>query len=185
MTWGDELTKTESGSIDKTILVPNPDKFLGLSFIQARILFPSLTFIFLPLFFWILIITIKPSPTMLSKKEIMELQVRNKHKAVILEVNELPKPEARQPSCRNRPLQAGNVSPEQGDRPGSERELPWRTLPGTRGTRRSRTGAPQRWGQGTPLHRESDLQAGKGSDSPVEQIPSGLLRHIRDHQRGL
>ena len=96
ITWSDELIKTEYGSIDKTILVPNPDKFLGLNVVQARIIFPILTVIFLPLCLWLLIITIKSSPTILSKEEIIELRVRNKHKDVFLEVNELPKAEPRQ-----------------------------------------------------------------------------------------
>ena len=96
-----------------------------------------------------------------------------------------PKPEARQPSGRNRALQAGNVSPEQRDRPCSKRELPRGNLSGRGRARRSGPGAPGRRRQATPLYREGDLQAGKGSDPPVEQVPPGLLRHLRHHQRGL
>jgi hypothetical protein len=91
LTWDEELTKTEPGSIKQTVLVPNPDKLLGLSVNEARIIFPVATGVFFILLLYLSsLIYMRRKPAEIPSIVREARRARKKYKGVISDVVELP-----------------------------------------------------------------------------------------------
>jgi len=91
LTWDEELTKTEPGSIKQTVLVPNPDKLLGLSVNEARIIFPVATGVFFILLLYLSsLIYMRRKPAEVPSIVREARRARKKYKGVISDVVELP-----------------------------------------------------------------------------------------------
>jgi len=94
--WKEKLVKSQPGVIEAARIVPNPNKFLRLSVSQSRIVFLTLTGIFLALCMYLLGLYIKFKPEKLSPIDEEALRARKKHKDVIVDVEELPEASARE-----------------------------------------------------------------------------------------
>jgi len=91
LTWSGDLEGSKSGSImGGHIMVPNTEKFVGLSPDTARIVFPIALAIILPFSLYLLILGIVARPTALSKLEKEAIRAKKKHKDLIVDVKELP-----------------------------------------------------------------------------------------------
>jgi hypothetical protein len=92
--WKEELIKTQPGSIKEAGLIPNPNKYLGLSSSGVRNLFIAMASVFFLFFLFSLVGYVKFKPVELSLFEKEALQIRRKHKDVIVDVKELPEAKA-------------------------------------------------------------------------------------------
>jgi len=81
----DELAKTEPGSIEETRLIPNPNKYLGLSVAEARVLSTALAGIFFLCFvgYLVLYVRFKPAEPLPAEKE--ALRVKKKYRELMAE----------------------------------------------------------------------------------------------------
>jgi len=92
--WKEGLTKTQPGFIKETRLIPNPNKYLGLSSSGVRNLFIAMASVFFIFFLFSLVGYAKFKPVELSMFEKEALQIRKKHKDLIVDVKELPEAKA-------------------------------------------------------------------------------------------
>lgn len=92
--WKEEMVKSQLGIIEATRLVPNPDKLVGLSVSQSRIVFLTFTVIFLALCIYSLWLYMRFRPERLSVTDERALRAKKKHKDVIVDVEELPEANA-------------------------------------------------------------------------------------------
>ncbi len=83
--WKGELVQTQPGSIQKTELVPNPNRYLGLSLAAAKISSAALMGVFfLPLLFSV-VLYVRFKPEELSPSEEEALRVRKKYGRLMVE----------------------------------------------------------------------------------------------------
>jgi len=73
--WNEELIKSTPGSIERTQMIPNPEKYLGLSISGVRILTVVLISIFSLLFAYLVWLQLKFKPVEISKIERIEKEV--------------------------------------------------------------------------------------------------------------
>ena len=92
--WKEELKKTKPGAIKDTKLIPNPNKYLGLSSSGIRNLSIAMASVFFLFFLFSVVGYSKFKPVELSMFEKEALQTRKKHKEVIVDVEELPEAKA-------------------------------------------------------------------------------------------
>ena len=92
--WKEEMVKFQLGIIEATRLVPNPDRLVGLSVSQSRIVFLTFTVIFLASCMYLLRLYMKFKPERLSPVDEKVLRAKKKHKDVIVDVDELPEANA-------------------------------------------------------------------------------------------
>ena len=78
--WNEELAQTQPGSIKETRLVPNPNKYLGLSVSGVRILTAAAAGVFFLVFLFSLVVYIRFKPLELSPLEKEALRVRKKYR---------------------------------------------------------------------------------------------------------
>lgn len=90
ITWNNEPESSKAGSITGSHMVPNTEKFVGLSLNTARIVFPIALAIILPFPLYLLILGIVARPAALSKLEKEAIRAKKKHKELIVDVKELP-----------------------------------------------------------------------------------------------
>lgn len=83
--WEEELTKTESGSIKTSQVVPNPDKLLGLSVSGAKVVFTILTIIFFLLSFYAVVLYARSRTRGLSRVEQEVTRIKKKYRERIIE----------------------------------------------------------------------------------------------------
>ncbi len=88
--WNEELESSRAGSITRKEAIYNPDKLLGLSIREAKIVSPVVAAISLPFVIYLLIIYIVYKPVPLSKLEKEARQAKRKHKGLVVDVKELP-----------------------------------------------------------------------------------------------
>jgi len=81
----DELAKTEPGSIEETSVIPNPNKYLGLSVSGVRILSATLAGGFLLLFLLSAVRYVRFKPAELPPTEKEALRVRKKYRQMMAE----------------------------------------------------------------------------------------------------
>jgi hypothetical protein len=77
--WDEELTKTQPGSITTIQMIPNPNKYLGLSVSSARNLFTALAGIFCLFLIFSVVWYVKFKPAELPQIEKEALQARKKY----------------------------------------------------------------------------------------------------------
>ena len=92
--WEEKLVSSRAGDIKKSTILPNPDKFIGLSVSPARSLSASIMGIVFLLFLYSLVMNIWFKPEKLPRIEEEALRAKKKHKGVIVDVQELPGAEA-------------------------------------------------------------------------------------------
>jgi len=92
--WEGKLVDSKAGDIKKSMMFPNPDKFIGLSVSQVRNLSASIMGIVFILFLYSLVMNVWFKPEKLPRIEEEALRARKKHKGVIVDVQELPGAEA-------------------------------------------------------------------------------------------
>jgi len=94
--WEGELVGSKPGAIETSRIIPNPDKFVGLSISEIRILSASVIGIIFILLVYLIVLKIWFKPEKLSRVEEEVLRARKKHKDVIVDIEELPEAEARE-----------------------------------------------------------------------------------------
>ena len=77
--WNEELIKTQPGSIKETRLIPNPNKYLGLSVRGIRNLIFAVTGVFFLLSLFSVVLYVRFKPVKLPRIEEEALRVRKKH----------------------------------------------------------------------------------------------------------
>jgi len=77
--WNEELTKARPGSIKETRLIPNPNKYLGLSLADARSLSAVMAGVFFLLSSLSVVLYVKFKPVKLPRIEEEALKVRKKY----------------------------------------------------------------------------------------------------------
>ena len=92
--WKEELRKTQPGSMKDTRLIPNPNKYLGLSSRGVRNLSIAMASIFFLFFLFSLVGYSKFRPVELSLSEKEALQTKRKYKEMVVDVKELPEAKA-------------------------------------------------------------------------------------------
>jgi len=90
LAWSDNLTKSEPGAITTTRVVSQPEKYLGLSVSQARILLPAIAGILLVLLIAVLVWYLRQDRGALNAAEKEARQAHKKYKGIIVETRELP-----------------------------------------------------------------------------------------------
>ena len=88
--WNEELAKSQPGAIERTRLMPNPKRLLGLSVDEARIVFPALTGVFFILFLYVLAVYIRLKPVEVSPINEEARRAKKKFKRMIVDVSALP-----------------------------------------------------------------------------------------------
>lgn len=88
--WEEELVKSTPGSIERSQMVTNPNKYLGLPITGARALSATTAGVMLGLFLYFLrlYMRFKPAPLLGIEKEVQ--LARKKYKELIVDVEELP-----------------------------------------------------------------------------------------------
>lgn len=94
--WEGELIDSEAGVIEVSRIIPNPNKFVGLSIIQVRSLSTGVASVIFILLAYLIVLKIWFKPEKLSRIEEEALRARKKHKDVIVDVEELPEAETRE-----------------------------------------------------------------------------------------
>jgi len=84
--WNEELVKTEPGSITTSQMIPNPNKYLGLSVSVARNLSAAVAGIFLLFFLFSVVLYVRFKPTELSQMEKEVIHIRKKYGKRIAEI---------------------------------------------------------------------------------------------------
>ncbi len=90
ITWSDDLEGSKAGFIMSTHLVPNTEKFVGLSLDEARITFPITAGIIFPFAIYLLIINVASQALPLSRIEREARRAKRKYKNAIVDVTDLP-----------------------------------------------------------------------------------------------
>jgi len=94
--WEGELVGSKPGAIETSRIIPNPDKFVGLSISEIRILSASVVGIIFILLVYLIVLKIWFKPEKLSRVEEEVLRARKKHKDVIVDIGELPEAKAKE-----------------------------------------------------------------------------------------
>jgi len=94
--WEGELVGSKSGAIETSRIIPNPNKFVGLSIIQIRSLSASVAGVIFILLVYLIVLKIWFKPEKLSSVEEEVLRARKKHNDVIVDIGELPEAKARE-----------------------------------------------------------------------------------------
>jgi len=94
--WTEELAHSQLGTIEKIRMIPNPERFVGLSLSEARIVFPTMTGIFSVAFLGLLALYVRYRPKQVPYLDEAALRARKKYKGAIVDVEELPQAEASQ-----------------------------------------------------------------------------------------
>ena len=94
--WEGELVGSKPGAIETSRIIPNPNKFVGLSIIQIRSLSASVAGVIFILLVYLIVMKIWFKPEKLSPIEEEVLRARKKHKDVIVDIGELPEAKARE-----------------------------------------------------------------------------------------
>ena len=94
--WEGELVGSKPGAIETSRIIPNPNKFVGLSIIQIRSLSASVAGVIFILLVYLIVMKIWFKPEKLSPVEEEVLRARKKHKDVIVDIEELPQAKARE-----------------------------------------------------------------------------------------
>jgi len=94
--WNEELIKTQPGSIKETRIVPNPNKYLGLSLAGARNLAAAAAGVFFLFFLFSLVLYVRLEPLELFPLEKEAVRARKKHEDMIVDVKELPEAKGRE-----------------------------------------------------------------------------------------
>jgi len=92
--WKEELVSSKPGAIEMNTIIPNPNKFAGLSINQIRNLSASVAGIIFSLLVYSLVLNIWFKPEKLPRIEEEALRARKKHKDVIVDIEELPEAKA-------------------------------------------------------------------------------------------
>ncbi|MBA7630615.1 hypothetical protein ES703_38138 [subsurface metagenome] len=92
--WKEELAESKPGAIETSGMVPNPDKFVGLSVSQARIAFPTVTGVSFALFLYLLMLYMKFRPAEVPEIEKEAQRAKKKYKDSIADIKELPEAKA-------------------------------------------------------------------------------------------
>ena len=90
MEWNEELIKTEPGSIETTQIIPNPNKYLGLSVSGVRILAATVAGIVFLLCLYLLMLYMKFRPAEVPEIDKEAQRARKKYKDLIVDIRELP-----------------------------------------------------------------------------------------------
>jgi len=96
LAWEGELIESQPGAIEISRMVPNPDKLMGLSIIQMRILSASLAGLIFILLGYLIMLKIRFKPEKLSPIEEEALLAIKKHRDVIVDIGELPEAQDRE-----------------------------------------------------------------------------------------
>ncbi|MFC1983931.1 DUF5305 family protein [Chloroflexota bacterium] len=96
LAWEEELIDSKPGAIEMSRMIPNPNKFVGLSIIQIRILSTSLAGLIVILLAYLIILKIRFKPEKLSPIEEEALLAIKKHRDVIVDIGELPEAQDRE-----------------------------------------------------------------------------------------
>jgi len=94
--WNEELKNTQPGSIKETGLIPNPNKYLGLSLSGVRSLSAAAAGVFFLFFLFSLVVFVRFKPLELFPLEKEALLARKKHGDVLIDVEELPEAKDRE-----------------------------------------------------------------------------------------
>jgi len=94
--WEGELVGSKAGTIETTRMIPNPNKYMGLSIDSARYLSATIMGVIFILFLYSLVMNVWFKPEKLSRVEEEILRARKKHKDVIVDIEELPQAKARE-----------------------------------------------------------------------------------------
>ncbi len=78
--WDEELSQSKAGSIETSMMVPNPDSYLGLSVAEARVLSTALAVIFSLLSLFLVALYVMRRPMALSLIEKEALRVGKKYR---------------------------------------------------------------------------------------------------------
>ncbi len=92
--WQEDLAVSEPGSIIMNMMVPNPNKYFGLSVSGIRNLSAVLAGVILLLFLYLLMLNIRLRPEELSWVEQEALRAKKKYKGLIADVKQLPEAKA-------------------------------------------------------------------------------------------
>jgi hypothetical protein len=92
--WQEELAVFQPGSITTSQIIPNPNKYWGLSVSWIRNLSAILSGVAFLLFLYLLMLNIKFKPAELSWIEAEALRARKKYKGLIADIKELPEAKA-------------------------------------------------------------------------------------------
>jgi len=96
LVWEGELVDSKAGTIELSRMIPNPNKFVGLSIGQARNLFATIMGIVFILFLYSLVMNVWFKPEKPPRIEEEALRARRKHKGVIVDVQEVPEAKAKE-----------------------------------------------------------------------------------------
>jgi hypothetical protein len=88
--WEGGLVDSKAGTIETTRMIPNPNKYVGLSIGSARYLSATITGVVFILFLYSLVMNVWFKPEKLSPIEEEMLRAKKKHKDVIVDIGELP-----------------------------------------------------------------------------------------------
>lgn len=90
VTWNQELAKSQPGAIERSRLIYNPERLLGLSVSEARIVLPAATGIFSILFLYVLAVYVRLKPVEISPINEEARRAKKKYKGQIVDVSALP-----------------------------------------------------------------------------------------------
>jgi len=94
--WEGELVGSKPGAIEMSRIIPNPNKFVGLSISEVRILSATAVGIIFILLVYLIVMKIWFKPEKLSSIEEEALRAKKTHKDVIVDIGELPEAKARE-----------------------------------------------------------------------------------------
>ena len=94
--WEGELVDSKPGTIETTRMIPNPNKYGGLSIGSARYLSATIMGVIFILFLYSLVMNVWFKPEKLPPIEEEALRAIKKHKDVIVDIEELPEANARE-----------------------------------------------------------------------------------------
>lgn len=89
--WNEELVKSQPGSIKKTVIIANPEKYLGLPVSQVRILSAVVAGIIFAFFMFSLVMYFWQGPEKLTEVDRQAQQAKKKYKDMIVDIKELPR----------------------------------------------------------------------------------------------
>ena len=92
--WEGELVNSKPGSITMNLMIPNPNKYLGLSVSEIRNLSATVAGVAFILFLYLLVLNVRFKPVELSWIEREALRARKKYKGLIVDIKKLPKAKA-------------------------------------------------------------------------------------------
>lgn len=92
--WEEELVASKPGAIKTSRMIPNPNKFVGLSISEIRNLSAIVAGVFFILFLYLLVLNVWLKPKKLSRIEEEALRAKKKYKNAIVDIKELPEAKA-------------------------------------------------------------------------------------------